>query len=475
MTAGVVEEFDLIREFGRMRCCLVVVLDAGNTPNSDSDDASRIRTRLADFSNVFELRPGKTGAETSYPEELGTILTGLLRNAKTEARLERAVEADFTYLEPGFTDSEDFATTQAYIWRSLRHLRVILEGSYWAALKSSGIPFQHCTFPGPWKMAHQTYGLAIATADFRAIHESLQYLTTLYMARGEEFAFSIHALIAKFDELAEQIFRAGPPETESRYASGPDPLKLPAEIVPAVELFQVAEEAARGHDRETANHLYQAAVICAIRATDGDDRKRRWIVANMCLDWAKYQGKSAQIEWAVANCAFAAKLFRDLAAADPDRYMSDLAVCLNNLGSLHFQRRDFAAAEGPLVEELEIRRGLPPGSETFLLDLYYSLTNLALLRVEMGDLDSACTLYREALAVCEKRMIFDPGAIVDLTQVQAWMSVCLASTPDARREGLEYARRAAGNLATVSQISPESAAALRELVDGALRVTGGMS
>ena len=472
MTAGVVEEFNLIREFDQMHRCLLVLLDPSDTFVPESDDTKSIRARLADFPNVFELDPHRHA--TLYLENLRPTLTGLLHGARTQAPLERAIHADFTYLEPGFTDSEDFATTETYIWRQLRLLRVMFEDTYWAALKSHGIAFQHFTFPGAWKVAHQVYGLAIATADFQAIREALSYLSLLYVFRGADFALVMNPLAAQYGELEAQIVRAGEPETEARYASGPDPLKLSAKIGVAIELFQHAEKFGRTQDAETAIYLYQAAVICALRAKDSDDRKRHWIIANMCRDWAMFQA-SADLEWAVTNCAFAVTLFRDLAAADSDRCAPDLALCLNNLGSLHFRQRDFSAAAAAFVEALEIRRALPSESENYLLNLYTSLANLGLLRVEVGELDSARALYSEALAACERRMSSEPAAIVDLTRLQGWMSLCLARVPDARSEGFVYAQRAADNLATVSQISPESAAALRELVDEALRATSAMS
>jgi tetratricopeptide (TPR) repeat protein len=473
MTAGVVEEFNLIREFRQMHRCLVVLRDPRHTFAPDSEAAKSIRARLADFPNVFELQHVGNGFIKSDPDNLVATLTGLLRNGRTTGPLDQALQAEFTYLEPTFTDSEDFVETETYIWRQLRLLRVMFEDTCWAALKSHGVAFEHFDFPGPWKVAHQVYGLAIAAADFRAIREALSYLRLLYLARNAEYALVFPILAAKYGELAAAIFRSGEPDTESQYASGPDPLKLPAKIEVAIELFQLAEAAGRRRDSDTAIYLYQAAVVCALRTTDCDDRERRWIIANMCRDWASFQGQSAQIEWAVTNCAFAVTLVRDLAAGDPDQYKGDLGLCLNNLGSLHFRRRDFSAANAAFVEALEIRRALPPESDNYLVNLYTSLANLGLLRVDEEKLHSARALYGEALAVCEKRLSSDPTAIVDVTRVLAWTSLCLAKAPDTAHEGLAYAQRAAGNLATVSRVSPESEARLRELVDAALRATGG--
>jgi hypothetical protein len=474
MTAGVVEEFDLIRKFDQMHRCLVVLLDPSHTPDRDSDDTESIRARLADFPNIFELNLD-SGGGAEYPENLVPILTELLHGARTQVPLEQALNVEFSYLEPAFAASEDFARTETYIWQQLRLLRVMFEDTYWAALKSNGIAFQHFTFSGAWKVAHQVYGLAIATADFRAIRETLTYLSLLYIFRGADFALLIQPLAAQYGLLATKILRDGELDTEALYASGPDPLKLPNKIGVAIKLFQHAEEAGRRQDSGAAVYLYQAAVIIALRARDIDDRERRWIVANMCRDWAKFQGESEQLEWAITNCTFAVTMFRDLVVTDPDRNMPKLALCLNNLGSLQFRQRNFSAADVSFVEALKIRRGLPPESENYLVNLYNSLANLGRLRVEIGKLDSARSLYSEALTVCEERMNADPGTIVDLTRLQGWMSLCLAKIPNTKREGLDYAQRAAGNLAAVSEISPESAAALRELVEEAFRVNNAKS
>jgi len=89
----------------------------------------------------------------------------------------------------------------------------------------------------------------------------------------------------------------------------------------------------------------------------------------------------------------------------------------------------------------------------------------------MGNLDSARRLYEEALAVCEKRMQSEPSAIVDLTRIQGWMALCLASMPEAGRDAVEYAQRAAASFEKASRISPDSVGELRRLVEEAQRVT----
>jgi len=102
------------------------------------------------------------------------------------------------------------------------------------------------------------------------------------------------------------------------------------------------------------------------------------------------------------------------------------------------------------------------------LNLHFTYLEPVFVRSE----DSACRLYEEALAVCEKRMQTEPGAIADLTRTQGWMALCLASMPEAGRDALEYAQRAATNLEKAVRVTPDRVAGLRPLVEEARRVTG---
>ena len=144
----------------------MVLFEPGATPGL----ASGVRSELAGFAHVFENDP-----EVVVPEA-GPLLQCLIRDSRTEGLNEATLNLEFTYPEPAFVRSKEFALTERMIWRELRLLRAIFEDTYWAALKSNGISFEHFTFPGPWTAARQAYGLAVATADFRAVREALSYL-----------------------------------------------------------------------------------------------------------------------------------------------------------------------------------------------------------------------------------------------------------------------------------------------------------
>jgi hypothetical protein len=103
LTAGVVEELDLIRKFRKMDRCRVIWLDAGQTPNPDSTDSLQIEKSLPDFPHVFKLI---SEDKMVFPDELMPLLRLLLKDAKTTERIDHSLTAEFNYLEPDFTGSE---------------------------------------------------------------------------------------------------------------------------------------------------------------------------------------------------------------------------------------------------------------------------------------------------------------------------------------------------------------------------------
>ena len=128
-----------------------------------------------------------------------------------------------------------------------------------------------------------------------------------------------------------------------------------------------------------ANHFYQAATVCALRATDVDDRARSEMVAGIASDWAQFQRRTGVDVWALANYELALALRRQLAAAEPARYAPEVTFCLNNIGSLRFGERDLHGAERCFEESLAIRREHPSETDA-LRELYISLLNLGMVR-----------------------------------------------------------------------------------------------
>ncbi|MCC7471874.1 tetratricopeptide repeat protein [Candidatus Nomurabacteria bacterium] len=105
---------------------------------------------------------------------------------------------------------------------------------------------------------------------------------------------------------------------------------------------------------------------------------------------------------AAAQAAYdeAFHIYRRLAAANPDTYLPKVATTLNNLGNLYSDRHDVAAAQAAYDEALHIRRRLADANpDTYLPDLAMTLNNLAVLYSDRHDLAAAQAAYDEALDI----------------------------------------------------------------------------
>jgi hypothetical protein len=339
-TPGVVLELELIRKFGRTDRCLVAIAAPQFDPEFiklvssgagiHAQDAARQENASADltgFANVVELHSPAEGAEKSYPDDLKQGIMRLISGARTQALLDRAVTVEFSYLEHDFADSDDFAVVERQLWDQLRLLRIVFDDTCWSALRAHGIEFHCFSYEHLWIEVHRMYALAIQTADFRALAEILSYLLPFTVYRDADFALLIPVLAGEYEQLGRQLFPAGPPDNEQRYATVTDLSKLPAEISVAASIAQAARTS-QSQDLARAVCYYQAAVICALRATDSDSKFRSAIIGDITQTWARGLEKAGMSDWALANFSFALKLFRDLAAADREQYTEPFPSCL---------------------------------------------------------------------------------------------------------------------------------------------------
>ena len=92
--------------------------------------------------------------------------------------------------------------------------------------------------------------------------------------------------------------------------------------------------------------------------------------------------------------------YRDLAETNPQTYLPDVAMTLNNLANLQFDKNDYAGAEQGYREALQIRRDLAKTNpQTYLPDVAMTLNNLAVLQKAKNDYARAEQGYREALQI----------------------------------------------------------------------------
>ena len=468
LAPGVLEELRLIRQRGNAQRCIFIVADPARTPVGTHATSTDVAMHLEGFEHV--LHAPDAGLESTAMQTLLTQLVSASENPG--GTLDHALAAPFSYVEPSFLESNDYRSTQASLWHAMRQLRVLFDDTYWAALKKHGVAFEHFRFPAAWQLAHKLFGLGIVTMDLRASREALRYIELMSYLRNADYALVLPHLAGQFAALARRIWPEGEPDTEAVHAAGPDVLKLPASTQTVIAVFEAAEKQAQRGDLDMPGCLYQAAAILALRATDEESAHRRWIAANICRDWARFQSATQPV-WAVTNLTFAACLHRELAQRDGPTYAADLALTLNNLGAACFKTNDYATCESAWTEALALRRAVAAGAERIHENLWTSLTNLALLREQQGRLDHACALYDEAAATT--RQMAGEQAATLLSRALALKSQCLTNAGDQTEEADACARAA---WEALRSLPPERRAELEAMLGAALsdaRVKGGQS
>jgi hypothetical protein len=348
LSNGVTLELEQIRSHDCQDRCLIVLMDPQKTFTRDAgDNIETLRRTFQDFPNVFELDPRLASPLPSATSgAFRSCLEESLRHARAPSKLEKSINAEFSYLEPEYFVSADYADTERFLWKELRRLKAVFHNSYWAALKTRDISYRDLTFDNDWLPAHRAYGLAIATADFAAIQAALFPLELLYTVRGSLFALNIRALRHQYRELADRCMPSGIRDTESQYTDHKDPLMPRASQGAALRLFEYAETAGQNENLDLANYLYQVAVNVALACDDRDETDNKWMLSRMTHDWARFQAGTNLAQWAVVNYKFSLSLSRELGRTDPERFLSEEALCLNNLGTLYYRLGDLEAWRG---------------------------------------------------------------------------------------------------------------------------------
>jgi hypothetical protein len=459
LTEGVRLEVAQIRRAHCQDRCLIVLLDPQRTFSPDAgNDLEPLQRAFHDFPHIFEFEPPRESPRPSAASAaFESCLQERLQQAITPAGLNQIIAAEFSYLEPDYCLSDDYANTERFLWKELRRLRAVFHDTYWAALKARGISFRELQFNTEWLPAHRAYGLAIATADFAAIQAALFPLELLYTVRGSLYAFNIQALRHQYQELAGKCLPSGVRDTESKYTDHKDPLTLAASQDTALELFQYAERAVENKNLDVANYLYQVSVNIALACDDRDETDSKWMLSRMTHDWAKFQAGTNLSKWAAVNYEFSLSLSREMAETDADRFLPDVALCLNNLGTLHFRLNDLGACEAAFQEAVEIRRRRPVESEKYHENLGHLLMNLGMVAAARGMPQTARLCYEESIRVTAERVPKERLAIVDLAYRQILLAHCLATMPGAERDTRNAFEAAEETLPRVAAINPEAA------------------
>ena len=132
-------------------------------------------------------------------------------------------------------------------------------------------------------------------------------------------------------------------------------------------------------------------------------------LANLQVDLSRENlGRYGEAE---KNHKEALEIQRRLADSNPDAYLPDLAMTLNNIANLQVDLGRYGEAEKNHKEALEIRRRLADSNpDAYLPDLAVTLNNIAVLQVRLGRYGEAEKNHKEALEIRRRLADSNPDA-----------------------------------------------------------------
>ncbi|MEZ4632168.1 MAG: tetratricopeptide repeat protein [Deinococcales bacterium] len=145
-------------------------------------------------------------------------------------------------------------------------------------------------------------------------------------------------------------------------------------------------------------------------------------------------GDDQSVHQALERIQQSVESYRNLAEKDPDAFLPDLAMSLNNLGNM---LRDVGEREGALTatqEAVAIRRQLAQSRpDAFLPDLASSLNNLGNMLSAVGEREGALTATQEGVAIRRQLAQSRPDAF--LPDLAGSLNNLGTMLRDGRREG----------------------------------------
>ena len=122
--------------------------------------------------------------------------------------------------------------------------------------------------------------------------------------------------------------------------------------------------------------------------------------ADLLLDYALFLYNQKQYHLIQDKYCEALSIYRKLSEAEPDKFLPDVAMALNNLAILHYKTNRNKEAEAEYDEALEIRHDLAKKNPAaYLPDMAATLNNLACLHCDNNRYEEAETEYGEALEI----------------------------------------------------------------------------
>jgi tetratricopeptide (TPR) repeat protein len=136
------------------------------------------------------------------------------------------------------------------------------------------------------------------------------------------------------------------------------------------------------------------------------------------------------------------KIYRELAASNPQVYLLAVAGTLNNLGTLLININDYPQAETSFREALKIQRELASSnSQAYLPDVATTLNSMGILLININDYPKAEDSFREALKIRRELATSNPQVYLpDVAMTLANLAVFyLQNVPD-REQSVKYAK-----------------------------------
>ena len=161
---------------------------------------------------------------------------------------------------------------------------------------------------------------------------------------------------------------------------------------------------------------------------------------------------------------------RRLAEANPQTYLPDVAMTLNNLAILQADTNEFPAALEAYTEALTIRRRLAEANpQTYLPDVAMTLNNLAILQKATNEFPAALEAYTEALTIYRRLAEANPQTYLpDVAMTAMNLSIFYLQAMSDRERSLGYAREALVAALPFAEVLP----AARQYARTALQIAG---
>jgi tetratricopeptide (TPR) repeat protein len=211
----------------------------------------------------------------------------------------------------------------------------------------------------------------------------------------------IETLTAELQKLKEQVSERKTEPGETALAN----LLATGDLDGAVRVKAEQIDARRGEVDKLARDLFELGSIHQLRFSRAKALsacREAWHLKRDPTYGFKYAylaQQQNQFQEAVGAYEAVLMLYRDLAQANPEAYLPDVAMTLNNLAILYRATQRMKEAEEAYQEALALRRDLAQANpEAYLPNVAMTLNNLAILYSDTQRMKEAEGAYQEALS-----------------------------------------------------------------------------